>query len=55
MLLVHPEDIDASPATRDFLTANASQIDTVLIAGGPATIFQRVADQVREVIADGQR
>lgn len=52
MLLVHPDDLDASPATRDFLGTNASAIDTALLVGGTATIAERVADQVQELITD---
>jgi len=51
-LLVHPERVDDSAATRDFLSGNRAEIDTVFIAGGPATISEDVATQVRELVRD---
>jgi putative cell wall-binding protein len=52
LLLVDPQQIDDSAATRDFLSANRAEIDTVYIAGGTSTISENVAEQVRALVTD---
>jgi len=54
MVLVHPDDINQSTATRDFLANNAQEIDTVLITGNTDTVSDNVLGQVQTLIADGQ-
>jgi len=52
VLLVDPADINASPATRDFLAGQAEPIDTVLIAGGTEAIAPLVQTQALDLIRD---
>lgn len=50
MVLVHPDDLGSSEATRTFLTDNADAIEQVLVTGGNDVIDDRVVDQVREAL-----
>ncbi len=48
LLLVHPEDLDSSAATGQFLEDNRDRLDRVLVVGGSDTVADRVVDQVEE-------
>lgn len=52
LLLIDPRDLDDSPQTRDFLVANADQIDDAVIVGGPDRVLPEVEQDVRSAIAD---
>jgi hypothetical protein len=44
-LLVDPTDLSRSPATRTFLQTNASTIDRLIVAGGPAAVSDGVGQE----------
>jgi len=52
VLLADPLDLTASPATVDFLTAQAEAIDTVILAGGTEAISERVRIQTLDIVTD---
>ena len=52
LLLVAPDDLGSSPATRTYLRRHAEGIDTAILVGGDRAISPRVGDQVRAAIAD---
>jgi putative cell wall-binding protein len=51
LLLVHPDDLAASAATRTYLETQADAIETALIVGGPRTVSDEVAEAVRAAIS----
>lgn len=53
LLLVHPENLDSSAATGQFLEDNRDALDRVLVVGGSDTIADRVVDQVEEALVGG--
>ena len=52
LVLVHGQDLDASPASGTYLRANAEDIDRVVIVGGEAAISRTVERQIVEAIGD---
>jgi len=54
MLLVHPEDLNDSGATRDYLSANRDAITQAIVVGGSTTVDDRVLDQVEATLEGNQ-
>ena len=52
LVLVHGQDLDASPASGTYLRSNAEDIDRVVIVGGEAAISRTVERQIVEAIGD---
>ena len=52
LVLVHGQDLDASPASGTYLRANAEDIDRVVIVGGEVAISRTVERQIVEAIGD---
>lgn len=52
-VLVHPEDLAASPATRDFLDEHRTVITEVVIAGGPAAVSDSVLSAIATLLDGG--
>lgn len=50
LLLVDPDALSASPETATYLTANAAEVDEVVIAGGPAAVADGVLGEVATAI-----
>lgn len=53
LLLVHPEDLESSGATSQFLRDNRDNLDRVLVVGDSDTVADRVVDQVRTAVGSG--
>jgi putative cell wall-binding protein len=51
LLLVHPDDLDRSPASRTAIEGQREELRDVRAAGGPAAIARRVLDQVIAILA----
>ena len=51
-VLVHPDDLSASTATRDFLDANRSDITEVVVVGGPAAVADSVLSGITALLTD---
>ena len=52
LVLVAPDDLDASPSTRDLIAARAAEIDAVRLLGGGSALSARVEEQIRELLGD---
>lgn len=50
LILVHPQDLGASAATRDFLAEVAADVDEVVLLGGEGAISANVEDQIATII-----
>lgn len=50
VLLVAPDDLDNSAATRDYLARHAEAVGAGFVVGGPAAVSDRVADQIAATI-----
>ena len=49
-LLVHGQDLTASPPTEQALRSRAEALETIHLIGGTAAIAEHVADQVRAAV-----
>lgn len=50
LLLIAPETLEDSPASRDYVTGRASDIETAVIVGGTSAISQQVEAELREIL-----
>lgn len=52
-VLVDPDDLGSSVASRALLAERAGRVETVLVAGGPAAVAQRVVEHAVRALARG--
>ncbi len=53
LVLVHPDHLDLSVATRDWIAQHREEIDEVAVAGGIVAIARAVMDAVEALMQDG--